>query len=137
MSVQAICQKGLDGHALLYQPSKRHRTGFQFFFHNVLLHLQHYISKSWRPILPCCISGLSYSVTCTIFQMKQCLSYGLGLIWVQRSAFCQKRSRLCMLTGLILCYSLLLLAARPHFTRTDCVFMLPPPRRALCACLLL
>ena len=27
-------------------------AGFLFFFHNVLLHYQHHISKNWRPILP-------------------------------------------------------------------------------------
>ena len=29
------------------------RARFLFFFHNVLLHYQHHISKNWRVILPC------------------------------------------------------------------------------------
>ena len=50
-----FCQKGWDGCALLGQLSKGH---------NVLLHYQHHISKNWRSILPCYISGLSHSVRC-------------------------------------------------------------------------
>ena len=42
---------------------KNIRAGFQFFFHNVLLHYQHHISKHWRPIFACHISGLLHSVS--------------------------------------------------------------------------
>ena len=53
-----FCPNRWDGRALLGQPSK----GFLLFFHNVLLHYQHHISKYWRPSLPCYISALSHNV---------------------------------------------------------------------------
>ena len=52
-----FCQEGWDGLASQVSPQKDARAGFQFFFHTVLLHFQHHISKNWRPILPCYISG--------------------------------------------------------------------------------
>ena len=49
--------------SLLGQPSKRYPCRISIIFHNVLLHYYHHISKNWRPILPCHISGLSHSVS--------------------------------------------------------------------------
>jgi hypothetical protein len=57
-----FCHKGWDGRALLGQPSKGTHAGFQFFFHNVLLHFYHQIAKNWRSILPCYILGHLHSV---------------------------------------------------------------------------
>ncbi len=51
-------------------PQKAPCAGFQFFFHNVLLHYQHHISKNWRPIFPCYISGLLQGILNIISEIK-------------------------------------------------------------------
>ena len=65
-------RKGLDGHALLGQPSKGHRAGFLFFFHNVLLHSWHHLSKNWRPIFTC--SYFTTFAQCSSVR-QQCLNF--------------------------------------------------------------
>ena len=48
------------------------RAGFQFFFHNVLLHYQHHISKHWRPIF--CLSYFWTFAQCVLDTIEEFFS---------------------------------------------------------------